>query len=392
MNHTAPFAVMMIAGLAAAATLAAQQPAAPRQDTRPISPTTTLAVPPTHTVVARAPGRYGGWPANHGIWAWGNEILVGFSWGHMREGGAEAGHPIDRQRPEEHMLARSLDGGQTWTHEKPAGLTPPPNPGNIAGVPTDKGGKEVVELTTPIDFTAPGFALTARMSNINVGPSWFFYTTDKGRSWNGPFKLPDFGQKGIAARTDYLVEGRSELTIFLTAAKSNGREGRVLCARTKDGGRTWSLVGMVGPEPEGNDFAIMPSSVRLSPSSILTLVRHRQWIEAYRSDDNGAQWKHVIRAVPNTGRGNPPSLVKLSDGRLAVTFGYRAEPFTIRARISSDQGQTWGNDIILREGATDWDLGYTRSVPRPDGKIVTVYYYNDATSTERYIGGTIWTP
>ena len=111
---------MLLAWSGSRGTLAAQQPA-PRQDTRPISPTIALAVPPTHIVVARAPGRYGGWPANHGIWAWGNEILVGFSWGHMREGGAEAGHPIDRQRPEEHMLARSLDGGETWTHEKPAG-------------------------------------------------------------------------------------------------------------------------------------------------------------------------------------------------------------------------------------------------------------------------------
>ena len=119
MNHTAPFAVMLLAGLAAAATLAAQQSTAPRPEPRLVTPTITLAVPPTHVVVARAPGRYGGWPANHGIWAWGNEILVGFSWGHMRDGGAEAGHPIDRQRPEEHMLARSLDGGETWKHEKP---------------------------------------------------------------------------------------------------------------------------------------------------------------------------------------------------------------------------------------------------------------------------------
>jgi hypothetical protein len=42
--------------------------------------------------------------------------------------------------------------------------------------------------------------------------------------------------------------------------------------------------------------------------------------------------------------------------------------------------------------ASDWDLGYTRTVQRPDGKLVTVYYYNDATSTERYIGATIWVP
>jgi hypothetical protein len=389
MNQT-QLAMTIAAGLIGAAALAAQVPA-PRQDAPPAK-TTTLAVPPTHVVVARAAGRYGGWPANHGIWAWGNEILVGFSWGHMRDGGAESGHPIDRKRPEEHMLARSLDGGETWKLETPVGLRPPVGPGHIAGVPTEPGGKELSELTTPIDFTQPGFAMTARMSDIHVGPSWFFYTTDKGQSWNGPYKMPDFGHKGIAARTDYVVDGRHELTMFLTAAKSNGREGRVICVRTKDGGRSWQQVGLVGPEPEGNDFAIMPSSLRLSPTSILTLVRQRRWIESYRSDDNGVNWTHVVRAVPDTGRGNPPSLVRLRDGRFVVTFGYRAEPFGIRARISTDQGKSWSDDVILRSDATDWDLGYTRSVQRPDGKVVTVYYYNDATSTERFIGGTIWTP
>ena len=60
--------------------------------------------------------------------------------------------------------------------------------------------------------------------------------------------------------------------------------------------------------------------------------------------------------------------------------------------FSTDQGKGWSDDIILRSDATDWDLGYTRSVQRPDGKVVTVYYYNDATSTERFIGGTLWAP
>ncbi len=390
MKQSPTLAGVVLCTAGALAALSAQSPNIRPEGQSGVTAATAAA--PSHVVLARAPGRYGGWPANHGIWAWGNETLVGFSWGHMRSGGAESGHPIDRQQPEEHMLARSLDGGMTWKHEKPAGLTPPPMPGDIAGVPTEKGGKEVTALTTPIDFTAPGFALTARMSSIHVGPSWFFYTTDKGRSWNGPYSLPDFGQKGIAARTDYLVDGPNALTMFLTAAKSNGREGRVLCVRTADGGRTWNLVGMVGPEPEGNDFAIMPSSVRLSPSSILTLVRHRAWIEAYRSDDNGATWAHVVRAVPDTGRGNPPSLVKLRDGRLVVTFGYRGAPFGIRAKISRDEGRSWSDDIVLRSDAVDWDLGYTRSVQREDGKIVTVYYYNDGTSTERYIASTVWQP
>ncbi|TAN36182.1 MAG: hypothetical protein EPN23_09500 [Verrucomicrobia bacterium] len=32
-----------------------------------------------NTVVFEQPGRYGGWPANQGIWAWGDEIVVGFT-------------------------------------------------------------------------------------------------------------------------------------------------------------------------------------------------------------------------------------------------------------------------------------------------------------------------
>ena len=32
-----------------------------------------------HVKVYYEPGRFGGWPANHGIWSWDSEILVGFS-------------------------------------------------------------------------------------------------------------------------------------------------------------------------------------------------------------------------------------------------------------------------------------------------------------------------
>src|SRR5690606_37479215 len=31
-----------------------------------------------HGIVFSEEGYYGGWPANHGIWCWGEEILVGF--------------------------------------------------------------------------------------------------------------------------------------------------------------------------------------------------------------------------------------------------------------------------------------------------------------------------
>ena len=352
-----------------------------------------------HVEVFRESGRYGGWPANHGIWAWGDEILVGFSAGHMNpalmQEGAPGRHPIDRTRPEQHLLARSLDGGRSWKVEHNSGLIPPPRPGHIAGVPTEPGGAEAKPYPRAADFTARDFILTLRMGDIHTGPSWFFTSTDRGRSWQGPFAFPDLGLKGIAARTDYLVFGKQEMLVFLTGAKSNAREGRPFVARTADGGRTFQFLSWITPEPpEG--FVIMPSSVRLDDGTIVTATRRQvpagRGIDIHGSRDGGKTWEMITTAVTDTGRGNPPSMVKLRDGRLALTYGVRAEPYGIRAKISRDGGRTWGPELVLRADAADWDLGYPRTVQRADGKLVTVYYYNDKKAPERYIAATIWDP
>jgi hypothetical protein len=95
--------------------------------------------------------------------------------------------------------------------------------------------------------------------------------------------------------------------------------------------------------------------------------------------------------VPDAGSGgNPPTLTKLQDGRVCLTYGYRAAPFGIRARLSEDGGKSWGDVIHLRDDAACADLGYPRTIQRPDGTLVTVYYFNDQVDTERYIGATLW--
>ena len=32
-----------------------------------------------HVIVYRETGKFAGWPANYGMWAWGDEIVVGFT-------------------------------------------------------------------------------------------------------------------------------------------------------------------------------------------------------------------------------------------------------------------------------------------------------------------------
>jgi hypothetical protein len=85
-------------------------------------------------------------------------------------------------------------------------------------------------------------------------------------------------------------------------------------------------------------------------------------------------------------------MIWLQDGRLAVAYSFRSAPYAIRARSSSDDCRSWGPEIMLREDAGCWDLGYPRTVQRADGNIVTIYYFNDDPKSERYIAATIWKP
>ena len=85
-------------------------------------------------------------------------------------------------------------------------------------------------------------------------------------------------------------------------------------------------------------------------------------------------------------------MIRLQDGRVCVTYGHRAPPFGIRARLSNDGGRAWYPEIILRDDGGGTDIGYPRTVQRPDGKIVTVYYFHDQPKGDRYIAATIWSP
>ncbi|MHB1560377.1 MAG: sialidase family protein [Isosphaeraceae bacterium] len=348
-----------------------------------------------HVVVYREDGRFAGWPANHGIWSWGDEILVGFSRGTYKDRGRF--HHIDHDRPEEFLLARSRDGGEHWAVERPA-----PS-GALAGTAGMRHGRlpegSPVErpgpLDAPIDFRHPDLALTVRMENANNGMSRFYYSYDRGHAWSGPFALPLFDQPGVMGRTDYLVEGREDCLLFLTASKADRREGRPFCARTSDGGRTWGFVAFIGPEPSG--YAIMPATVRVAPGELVTTIRRRDgersWIDAYGSRDDGKSWELLATPEPDTGDGgNPPSLVRLGDGRLCLVYGVRAAPYSIRARISDDRGRTWGRAIVLRDDGGSTDLGYVRSVVRPDGRVVSVYYFSDRGTPTRYIAATVFAP
>jgi hypothetical protein len=200
--------------------------------------------------------------------------------------------------------------------------------------------------------------------------------------------------------------------VFLSAEEKGVQvdeySDRAFCARTTDGGLSWHFLGWMTGEPIGVR-SVMPATVRISEAHLVSALRRRidrglggdrppmteNWIDAYESEDDGKTWS-LLSKVGDTDRGkrngNPPSLVRLRDGRLVAAYGYRGVPYGIRARISSDNGETWGEVICLRDDGGTWDLGYCRMIERPDGKVVTIYYYNTPDHPEQHIAATIWDP
>ena len=360
--------------------------------------------------VYREAGRFAGWPANYGMWSWGDEIVLVFTVGYLDPDGGF--HARDRTQPFMPMQARSLDGGETWEVAPMAARTP-----GGRGLSADehvnidlqvRAAIEAGLAGTPapcpggIDFAHPDFAMMCARSGLGAGTTaWFYTSLDRCRSWAGPYALPMLGQTGIEARTDYLVSGRGTCTLFLTAARPSGGEGGgVLCVRTEDGGKSFEALSWVATCEEG--YVIMPSSARLPDGRIVTALRRagagegadrRNWIDLYASDDDGLSWDHLSTPVADTGRGgNPPAMVLLGGGRLCVVSGYRHPPFEVHARISDDGGETWSAPTVLRSGGGNHDIGYPRVVQRTDGQVVSAYYFNDDPEGERYIGATIWRP
>jgi hypothetical protein len=190
----------------------------------------------------------------NGVWIWdGKEILVGFSHNTFKE---KKGH--NSTSPGRSVLARSLDGGKTWKLEDPENFV------GDDGAATPSPGR--------INFAHPGFAMRLHRS----GGIRFFISYDRGRKWQGPYSFgdlmshPEFEGLENTARTDYIVNGKKDCFIFMSARKPDtGTRDRALCARTTDGGKTFKFVSWINHEEVGTVRGAMPSTVRISKRKLV---------------------------------------------------------------------------------------------------------------------------
>ncbi len=343
--------------------------------------------------IYRNPEHFAAWPAGNVTKCWGNEIVFGFGCGYRND---KPEPPIAPNKPMWTVTARSFDGGETWATEKDPTLSQGFNN-------QEKDSERLLDFDGKIDFSDPDFTLIFGMTgHSNPGDfSWWHYSTDRGRTWKGPYRMsiPGFANC-LTMRTQYFVESKDELTIFGTCQKSYGREGRSFCGKMYSDGR-FEFVGWIGEEFEENfSFIIMPQARRRQDGTLVALCRTKwreghgcsfhHYISQYESTDGGKTWERKPDVSGENGN-NPPALTILGDGTWVVAYGCRdASHPGIRCKFSEDEGRTWSEEINIRDDTVGWDLGYPAIVTREDGKAVLAYYYCHSKEEERYIGGCIF--
>jgi hypothetical protein len=155
-------------------------------------------------------------------------------------------------------------------------------------------------------------------------------------------------------------------------------ERQIGVAESKDDGATWQWLAEI-PTRQGDKIPNAYHELHAVEAADGTLiVQIRNHNEANRgetlqteSKDGGKTWSepHSIGVW-----GLPSHLLRLRDGRLLMTYGHRRKPYGNQARISSDNGQTWSEAMILSGDGIGGDLGYPSTVELADGTLLTVWY------------------
>lgn len=233
-------------------------------------------------------------------------------------------------------------------------------------------------------------AWTPRMCEETIG-SFVRVSEDGGEAWGEVRRAPVSSPHGFTVLRDgtWLYLGKRWLFERRGLDTLHAHDTPILAAASSDEGRTWELRGTV-PLPAGVGWGDChePHVLELPDGALLGALRVHCPFHSMltRSSDGGRTWS----APEMLAAGSPPHLLRHSSGAVVVTYGYRQAPFGQRARVSLDDGRTWGEELTLRDDGVSGDLGYPSSVELSDGSILTVYYQALPGGGNCALLGTVW--
>jgi predicted neuraminidase len=209
-----------------------------------------------------------------------------------------------------------------------------------------------------------------------VGPSpstWWgmmMTSTDDGRTWSTPRRLPDGILGPIKNKPVQLPNGD-----LLCGSSTEGAEGwRVHFERTSDLGQTWVRT------PALNDgktiAAIQPSILIHGPERLQALGRTRQGrIFEIWSHDGGRTWEPMrLTPLPNPNSGT--DAITLKDGRHLLVYNHAARPpmrTPLNVAVSPDGRQWFAALVLEHDPAAPAGFSYPAVIQTSDGLVHITY-------------------
>lgn len=214
---------------------------------------------------------------------------------------------------------------------------------------------------------------------------WMLRSTDGGDTWSAPYRVPVNSPHGPIPLSD----GR-----LLYPGKQFGHgEGRIGACESTDDGKSWRWAGgiPVRPGDSQHDYHEL-HGVEAADGTLIIQVRNhneaneRETLQS-ESSDGGRTWSmpHPIGVW-----GLPSHLLRLRDGRLVMTYGYRRQPYGNQARVSTDHGRSWSEPVTLSADGHSGDLGYPSTVELNDGTLLSIWYEKLASSPRAVLRQARW--
>lgn len=220
-----------------------------------------------------------------------------------------------------------------------------------------------------------------------------------GESWEEPIYPPT-----IPGESRYTPMGKP-LPSYNRGALYEGKDGRVFWVVTgkldsleannsthllisEDKGRSWNYSSLVAKEDE---ITFNETSIYETPKGdLVAFMRTANFDDQAciaRSTDGGksfGSWKTMGF------QGHPLQATRLPDDRVFLIYGYRHDPYGIRARILNPECTDFetAKEIVIRDDGGGYDIGYPWSVVLDENRVLVVYYFNKNDGT-RHIAGSI---
>ena len=219
--------------------------------------------------------------------------------------------------------------------------------------------------------------------------STFRVSHDNGKSFGKIMRIPVTCPHGPATMRDgsLLYVGRK----FSSDDSFHRGEKHLSCYKLfPDGSYEFlSEIENVGDEL----LSCEPFAIALGNSKVLVHIRvqdNKGMFTIYQCESNDAGKHFTIPHRLLSDKGGAPAHIIDHNGMLISVYGYRCEPFGIRAMFSNDEGKVWDVDNVITESECSGDLGYPASVALNDNRILTVYYTHPNKEKPAVIKQIIW--